>query len=357
MLDRQNNLDIIRLIAALQVVLLHFNFHLQIDTSYEFWEYFLACIRPFPGVPIFFSISGFLIFASYERSPKAKKFFYNRFFRIYPLLFVFAVITAFMLLYFSWEFLKLNHLLVWFIGQITVFQFYTPDSLRSFGVGTPNGALWTIPVEIQFYLLVPLLYKLCKNNGNWVLLAIATLGYMLSLLIFSVDIPLIAKKLFKVSVLNYLPHFIIGIFIYLYIEKIKNVLIGKGHWWLLSYICFYIIFNKYLGLYNDLYSPNLIGLVAILLLSIAVFSLAFTKKDTSYKLLGYNDYSYGIYVIHMVVANVMIELTLLHNLTYLLYALLSTVLLAVLSWEIIEKPSLGFKNKPEIFNRALNYFA
>ena len=32
--------------------------------------------------------------------------------------------------------------------QMTAFQFYTGDWLRSYGVGTPNGALWTITVDI-----------------------------------------------------------------------------------------------------------------------------------------------------------------------------------------------------------------
>ena len=33
-----------------------------------------------------------------------------------------------------------------------------PDFLRGYGVGVLNGSLWTIPVELQFYALVPLIY-------------------------------------------------------------------------------------------------------------------------------------------------------------------------------------------------------
>ena len=64
--SHQNNFDIIRLIAALQVAIVHGVEHLGLrlpfhDVSFEI-------LKAFPGVPIFFVISGFLISASYDRS-------------------------------------------------------------------------------------------------------------------------------------------------------------------------------------------------------------------------------------------------------------------------------------------------
>lgn len=52
---------------------------------------------------------------------------------------------------------------MWVIGQITLFQYYTPDCLRDFGVGTPNGSLWTIPVEFEFYILLPFVFLCFKR--------------------------------------------------------------------------------------------------------------------------------------------------------------------------------------------------
>lgn len=44
----------------------------------------------------------------------------------------------------------------WTISQVTVFQFYTPSSIEIYGVGNPNGALWTISMELQVYVVIML---------------------------------------------------------------------------------------------------------------------------------------------------------------------------------------------------------
>lgn len=145
-IDRNNNFDLIRLIAALQVVFFHSYEHLKINNSFVSFlsHHFLEF---FPGVPIFFFISGFLIYASFERNRNnVKKYLVNRFLRIFPGLWVSVIISIIMIsIDYNGEslfnFLISKDAVLWGLGQISFFQFYTPDSFRFWGVGTPNGSL------------------------------------------------------------------------------------------------------------------------------------------------------------------------------------------------------------------------
>ena len=151
-LNRNNNFDLIRLIAAFQVLLWHGAVHLKVFDSLFV---FLSLIFQFPGVPIFFTISGFLISYSLERNNfDLKKYFKNRSLRIFPALWVCTIFTAILLFLFG-KMTVLKDEISWFLAQISFFQFYSSPSLKSWGVGHPNGSLWSIAIELQFYLILP----------------------------------------------------------------------------------------------------------------------------------------------------------------------------------------------------------
>src|SRR5260221_5801342 len=58
----------------------HTVLHLQVAAP----PWLMHLVNAFPGVPIFFVISGFLISLSYERSSSLKSYCRNRVLRIYP---------------------------------------------------------------------------------------------------------------------------------------------------------------------------------------------------------------------------------------------------------------------------------
>lgn len=163
-----NNLDIIRLFAALQVVFRHVFY--KHDFGNIFFNSIKEVILAFPGVPIFFMISGFLIYWSFERNAHdIKKYFKNRFLRIYPALWLCLAITITVVLFFDqnrviWA--NFKTFLIWVLGQMSIIQFWTPNFLKFFGEGSPNASLWSICVELQFYFFVPILFYLVNNLNS-----------------------------------------------------------------------------------------------------------------------------------------------------------------------------------------------
>lgn len=114
------------------------------------------------GVPIFFVVSGFCIHLSHQRDPQAgwAEFWRRRFWRIYP-----PYLLAVLVFFFVWP---------W--G--TVIGIETPERQRQlwshlllvhnldqrtiFGI---TGPLWSIAVEVQLYLIYPLLLMLIARSG------------------------------------------------------------------------------------------------------------------------------------------------------------------------------------------------
>lgn len=354
--NRVNNFDLLRILAALQVVFHHGMEHLKIENEIlsGFHHYFL---RFFPGVPIFFFISGFLIYWSFERNKdKITNYFKNRLLRLFPALWVCFVITLILILNdFEGDVSNIalnSEFYVWVVGQISFFQFYTPDVLRFWGVGTPNGSLWTIIVELQFYFLLPVILFISKRNFK-----IIYLFFILSIVINFVlreDVESNLIKLLRLNIFPYLYYFLFGSLFYVFWDKIKKHLENKMLFWLCAYVLFYIIVGLYFEIpFFDywIYSP--IKLVGDLLLICFTASFAYTNTSISNKILKGNDISYGVYIYHMLVVNFLVQRELLNKPVYLLITFIATIFLAFLSWRFIEKPSLKLKYKKiKIFNKT-----
>jgi peptidoglycan/LPS O-acetylase OafA/YrhL len=92
--NRHNNFDIVRLLAALQVLQEHSAYWLNLPRP----EWFIYLAGLFPGVPIFFIVSGFLVTTSYLFGAGGTvAFFARRMLRIYPALWVNVGLTILML--------------------------------------------------------------------------------------------------------------------------------------------------------------------------------------------------------------------------------------------------------------------
>ena len=335
-LPYKNNFNLIRLLAALQVCIQHTLSHLEIDLN-------IPIIGNFPGVIVFFTTSGFLIYDSFTRNQNLKRYFKNRFLRIFPALWICFFLSILLLLIFKIINpldLMSSTILKWVAAQITIFQFWTPDVLRNWGVGTPNGSLWTIPVEIQFYIALPfilLMFKRVKIIYKLTLLMIVSISFNLYLGASSNSETLI-DKLIGVSILPYLFYFIIGIIIREYWRFFKVFFINKFIYWIIIYLISCYIFNI-----GPAYCPrDFFGYIINFLLAFVTISFAYSTPLFE-KLLRHQDISYGIYIFHMLIVNSFVQLGYKKDVKYFFYSVLLTMMIAFLSWNYIEKRALSLK--------------
>lgn len=157
-----NSLTLIRYIAAAQVLVGHVSAHLNL----QFGGVFVRILGFFPGVPIFFGISGFLIWHSLENEASFKTYLEKRFMRIYPELWMSIFISFVSILILYSEHINFFKMFLFAFTQGTILQFWTPEFLRGYGVGTPNGSLWTIGILVQFYIIMFFLHKFLRGRGR-----------------------------------------------------------------------------------------------------------------------------------------------------------------------------------------------
>jgi peptidoglycan/LPS O-acetylase OafA/YrhL len=339
-----NNFDLLRLLAALQVAFFHGARHLDLELDHA--VFFLA--SAVPGVPIFFVISGFLISLSWERNPSVGQYARNRFLRIYPALWACLLVSVASAAWLGGVSFLRAEAAPWLAAQLTIAQFYNADFLRGYGVGVLNGSLWTIPVELQFYVLLPLLYWVLRmgerrRNRAVAALALVSLGANLAYVRLAVAAPEhLAVKLLGVSLAPYLYMFLMGVLIQRNFRALAPWLVGRAGWWVLAFAGA-VAGARLLGLTIGTNSPHPLVMAV---LALAVISCAFSLPRLSERALRGNDVSYGTYIYHMVVVNAAIELGAVGSLGSLCAVLAVTVILAWTSWVVVERPALSRKRNP-----------
>jgi peptidoglycan/LPS O-acetylase OafA/YrhL len=339
--EHHNNFNLIRLVAAAQVLAVHGLNHLGFEGP------LVMALKVVPGVPTFFFISGFLICTSYERMQTngLRAFFTNRILRIYPALWTCVVVAALAVAatgYLSTQSFTLAHLLAWLLGQASFFQFYNPDFMRAFGVGVINGALWTVTVELQFYALMPILYALLVRNRRWLALV-----FLLSLALnvyfrFHLDWNRLGAKLLYVSWLPWVYMFILGCVAAKYHEQTERLKARLQLRWLVPA---YVLSMVFIGSY-EANAANSINPISFLLLAGCLLKLSTQRLRLPERLSRFvarNDLSYGLYLYHMPVINLLIYLGWFSAHANLLAAFVVSGLAATLSWFLIERPALQYK--------------
>lgn len=159
--------DALRLVAAATVVVLHANGALGTDLLWGALEF----VEP---IMVFFVITGMFVFASAETSARRpggwRDYGRNRWLRVAPGLLVFTVLTPVLIVLAGAapaSTLVSRDLAPWFAGALVFAPNYDPSVWSHIGTGSMNGPLYTIPVEVSFYLLAPALVVVARRWGFW----------------------------------------------------------------------------------------------------------------------------------------------------------------------------------------------
>lgn len=323
---RDNNFDLLRIVAALQVTLVHANEHLKLHSQV------IDVLQIFPGFPIFFVISGFLVSASYERS-SLRAYWLNRAVRIFPGLWACLAVSILVAALWGVSFAN-SETLPWLAAQLSIAQFYNPDFLRGFGTGVLNGSLWTIPVELQFYIALPVIYAALRSRGA-LLIAIAVL-IVVNQAYVNRDSDGIAMKLIGVSVVPYLYMFLLGVLLQRNREFIGRVLAGRAVIWLVAYTAA----SGAMAAIGLRVTGNYLNPLSAILLALTTIAIAY-----SHPIRLPHDLSYGLYLYHMVVINVLVETGATGSYAWLSISILISMLLAYASWIWVERPALKLRRR------------
>lgn len=357
---RDNNFDLIRLLAAAQVVAAHAIGHTPLagklsPAAKQAFDVLLMV----PGVPIFFVISGFLILRSFERNPTdIKGYLWRRGLRIFPALWVCLAVTIGALAAFGFlgaDFVFSGTFAAWLAGQVTFVQFFNPEHFREFGIGVANGALWTITVELQFYLFVPVFWFLTRGRhaGSRVSRFVSAALFAVSFGAYCVmdhkvngpggyNAAPTAYKLLFVSLVPHLWMFLLGAFIHRRYDRIRGWFESRFIVWAGLYAVLMAAVHFLLPLRSApwylAYLPTRVALAG------ATIAAAYSCRSLARRTLHGMDLSYGTYLYHSVVINVLVESGRMESFSSVALVYGITIGLALLSWHIVEKPALGMKS-------------
>jgi peptidoglycan/LPS O-acetylase OafA/YrhL len=336
LLDRRNNFDVLRLLAASLVLFSHsyaLTAHAEPFADVSGWTFGEV------GVVMFFAMSGFLIAKSWSEQPRLRPFSVKRALRLLPALVVAVSVTVLVVgplfttlplrSYFSdpttWLYLVRCSFLITFFGKLPgVFAHNPyPDAV--------NGSLWTLPVETCCYAMAAVLGSLglLRRSGLLVAFAFVLILCVTPLTPLAVAPPggTTSGNLPLVILLG--ATFVFGSLAYSVRSRLH-----------LSWIVLGVLMAIWVATWGGGWARA----TGVLAIAFGILVLAFRTPAWLRRLTAHGDVSYGIYVyafpVQQSVAAIWgaIDPLLMTAIAYPV-----TYSLAFVSWRLIERPALALK--------------
>jgi peptidoglycan/LPS O-acetylase OafA/YrhL len=311
------------------------------------------------GVDLFFVLSGFLIggilLDARESSNYFRVFYTRRVCRIFPVYFTFLVLF-FIAAHFSRS-PELQHVfgpsIPWLACATFTQNFWM--AIRHSGGGAALNPIWSLAVEEQFYLTLPaLIYFVPPRRLIWFLTAGILLAPLIRLSIFLTN----PRQILAIAFL--LPcrmdSLLFGVTAAYFLRqpgRWEFVRARRRHLWtvleVLTGVCAFFLLSP------STYSPPmmLVGFDCLGLFYTAVLMLALVDDVVAgflrtKWLMSLGTISYCVYLIHQLVFAETYLLLKGHASSWAstaIPALVFTILIARLSWEVVEKPLVGFGHR------------
>jgi len=347
--DRHNNINLIRFAAASAVIYGHMAILIDAPVPDVFGHSVSSL-----AVMVFFVLSGYLICESLLRDGNLFRYLVRRVFRIVPaLVFVVAcsvfvlgpLVTALPLdVYFSsestWRYLVLNSLMNP--------QFTLPGVFESnLYPNVVNGSLWTLPVEFAMYLVLPLvLFVLRRFNAEKPGVAFLAVFTAALSLLSEAGVVVFGQVVWGTLVgeaLSLVPYFFMGAFVALSpgLKDRFNLQVGFLLALVLAAAC----------------PQTAVGaeFMTLLLLPYVILTFSFVTPAVFGRVFAEHDYSYGVYLWAFPVQQTLVMLfgpQAMGLVAYSAVAFALTLLCAMVSWFVVERPAGKLGRKITSWSRA-----
>ena len=328
---RDNNLNLIRMVAASAVLVSH---AFPIDRGTGADEPLRRLVGHSLGtlsVYVFFLISGFLITASFRHTSGTGRFVAARALRLFPGLAVSLLAVAFLLgpvvtglpvtTYLgdgrTWRFLAAN-------VTMAFPQYTLPGVFVDNPYPTVEGSIWTLIHEVACYGLV-LIAGLCgllRGRRIWILIGLYALGWALSLALPQ----LLPPRLQTLQTLS-LPFFA-GMCGWMFRDRIALSFLGVA----LTFAIWIVARDTPVAF-----------LALVVFLGYAVAWLAYVPRGIVRAYNRQGDYSYGVYIYAFPLQGLVVwAFGSVGPALNVILAFPPTLLAAIVSWHLVEKPALGW---------------
>ncbi len=337
---RNNSFDFVRFVFAVVVLFDHcfvLTFPRNFSTDYIRMLFHGQTDEGALAVNGFFAISGFLITVSWFRCRGVLDFLRKRVLRIHPGLIAATVFCVFIAAPAGAEdalqFIRHVHILRVMFDALTLRQIGTlPPTFLSHASDQLNGSLWTIRIEFECYLLLPLfaLFKMLRRKESVLILTIIT---WIGLVCIQLLVKDISSHQMLESIrqhLRFTNYFLSGMCFYLYRESIR---ISVPY--TITAIAGCVLASIFGGF--NLVLP----ILGVYLLMVFTFA----PSPALHRFAHRADLSYGVYLYAWPIKQLVLEFLGVNMNPYVLFVIAfpATCIAAAFSWFLVEKPCLRLK--------------